>query len=98
MTYYAFYRGSLYKRSNRYADISTILVENAQANNLKSVNAKFKSGKFYVFVGPSGSGKTSLLFDVLYAEADNLTKLGGWFVNGALPMYKRTCQDYHHTL
>ncbi len=47
---------------------TTLRIENAQQNNLKSVTLEIPRGKITVFTGPSGSGKSSLGFDTLYAE------------------------------
>ncbi|QGN54249.1 excinuclease ABC subunit UvrA [Novosphingobium sp. Gsoil 351] len=46
-----------------------IVVENARANNLRGVTAKFPLGTFCCVTGVSGSGKSSLTIDTLYAGA-----------------------------
>ncbi|MCK9203645.1 MAG: excinuclease ABC subunit UvrA [Bacteroidales bacterium] len=48
-----------------------ILVTGAKENNLKSLNVKLPRNKFIVVTGVSGSGKSSLVFDVLYREAES---------------------------
>ena len=46
-----------------------ITVENARANNLQGVTAKFPLGLFCCVTGVSGSGKSSLTLDTLHAAA-----------------------------
>ncbi|MDE8650309.1 excinuclease ABC subunit UvrA [Novosphingobium album (ex Liu et al. 2023)] len=46
-----------------------VTVENARANNLKGVTAKFPLGTFTCVTGVSGSGKSSLTIDTLQAGA-----------------------------
>jgi excinuclease ABC subunit A len=46
-----------------------VTVENARANNLKGVTAKFPLGTFCCVTGVSGSGKSSLTIDTLQAGA-----------------------------
>ncbi|WP_067738208.1 excinuclease ABC subunit UvrA [Novosphingobium naphthalenivorans] len=46
-----------------------ITVENARANNLTGVTAKFPLGTFCCVTGVSGSGKSSLTLDTLHAAA-----------------------------
>lgn len=45
-----------------------IIVERAEQNNLKHINAAIPRNKMTVCTGPSGSGKSSFAFDTLYAE------------------------------
>lgn len=45
--------------------MNRIIIKNASANNLKSVNAEIEFSKLTVCVGPSGSGKSSFAFDTL---------------------------------
>lgn len=45
-----------------------IRIRGASQNNLKHIDADFRTGKFTVVTGLSGSGKSSLVFDTLYAE------------------------------
>jgi len=47
-----------------------ISIQNATANNLKSVSIDIPKSKITVVTGPSGSGKSSLVRDVLQAEAE----------------------------
>ncbi|MBB4859729.1 excinuclease ABC subunit A [Novosphingobium chloroacetimidivorans] len=49
-----------------------VTVENARANNLKGVTAKFPLGTFCCVTGVSGSGKSSLTIDTLQAGASRL--------------------------
>lgn len=57
---------------------NSIIVKNANANNLKNVNTKIEFSKLTVCVGPSGSGKSSFAFNTLIlkekCEIDNLPK------------------------
>jgi excinuclease ABC subunit A len=48
-----------------------ILIRNASENNLQSVTLAFPKNKLIVVTGVSGSGKSSLIFDVLYREAES---------------------------
>jgi excinuclease ABC subunit A len=48
-----------------------IRIINASENNLRSVSLDIPRNKFVVVTGISGSGKSSLVFDVLYREAEN---------------------------
>jgi len=50
-------------------DMENMQVIGACANNLKNVNASFKTGGITVVCGPSGCGKSSLVLDVLHAES-----------------------------
>ncbi len=45
-----------------------ILIEEAQENNLKSVDVLIPRNQLVVITGVSGSGKSSLAYDTLYAE------------------------------
>jgi len=47
-----------------------IRIINASENNLDSVSLDIPKNKFVVVTGVSGSGKSSLIFDVLYREAE----------------------------
>jgi len=62
-----------------------IRVIGACANNLKNVNANFRTGGITVVCGPSGCGKSSLVLDVLHAESRRryLETLG----NSAIAMF-----------
>jgi len=48
--------------------IQSIIVTDAEQNNLKQVSVEIPRNKITVFTGPSGSGKTSLAFETIYAE------------------------------
>ncbi len=48
-----------------------IRIINASENNLKSVTVDIPLNKFVVVTGVSGSGKSSLVFDVIYREAES---------------------------
>ena len=48
-----------------------IIICNASENNLKSVSLELPKNELIVVTGVSGSGKSSLVFDVLYREAEN---------------------------
>lgn len=47
-----------------------IKIVGAQENNLKNLHVDIPKNKITVVTGPSGSGKSSLIFDVLYNEAE----------------------------
>jgi len=59
-----------------------VTVENARANNLKGVTAKFPLGTFCCVTGVSGSGKSSLTIDTLQAGASR-TLNGARVIAGA---------------
>lgn len=48
--------------------IQSIVVTNAEQNNLKHLDLSIPREKLTVCTGPSGSGKSSLAFDTIYAE------------------------------
>jgi excinuclease ABC subunit A len=48
-----------------------ISIHNATENNLKSVSLDIPRNQMVVVTGVSGSGKSSLVFDVIYREAEN---------------------------
>ncbi len=50
-------------------NLAKIEIFGAAENNLKRLSCKFPKGELSVVTGPSGSGKTSLIFRVLYKEA-----------------------------
>jgi len=50
--------------------IDSIVIRNASENNLRSVSLEIPRNKLVVVTGVSGSGKSSLVFDVLYREAE----------------------------
>ncbi|WP_343610373.1 excinuclease ABC subunit UvrA [Novosphingobium sp.] len=60
----------------------SITVENARANNLKGVTAKFPLGTFCCVTGVSGSGKSTLTLDTLQAGASR-TLNGARVIAGA---------------
>ncbi len=49
----------------------SIKITNASEHNLRSVSLEFPKNKLIVVTGVSGSGKSSLIFDVLYREAES---------------------------
>ncbi len=49
----------------------TIKIINASEHNLRSVSLEFPKNRLIVVTGVSGSGKSSLIFDVLYREAES---------------------------
>ncbi|HNW77165.1 MAG TPA: excinuclease ABC subunit UvrA [Bacteroidales bacterium] len=53
-------------------DQDLIRINHASENNLRSVSLDIPKNKLVVVTGVSGSGKSSLVFDVLYREAENL--------------------------
>ena len=55
--------------SNGSRNRRPLVVRNARAHNLKSVDVSFPKGKLTVVTGVSGSGKSSLVGDVLETEA-----------------------------
>lgn len=48
--------------------IHKIVVQGAEQNNLKNVNAEIPREKITICTGPSGSGKSSFAFETVYAE------------------------------
>ena len=50
---------------------SHIFLHSAREHNLRSVSLSFPKEKLIVVTGVSGSGKSSLVFDVLYREAES---------------------------
>lgn len=56
------------QESDKIPPVESILVENAEQNNLKNVSLTIPREKLTIFTGPSGSGKTSLAFETIYAE------------------------------
>jgi excinuclease ABC subunit A len=51
-----------------FSETSTIDIEGATQNNLKSVSVKLPRKKIILCTGPSGSGKSSFAFETVYAE------------------------------
>lgn len=73
---------------------STIIVQNAHANNLRNVSIEIPKHKLVVFTGVSGSGKSSLLFDTIYTEAQRqLIETFGSFARTRLPKLSRPDVD-----
>lgn len=56
------------KKEQHTREIHEITIQDAEQNNLKSINVNIPRGKLTVCTGPSGSGKTSLAFETIYAE------------------------------
>ncbi len=46
-----------------------IIIRKAEENNLKSLDLNIPRNKFIVVTGVSGSGKSSLIYDIIYKEA-----------------------------
>ncbi|NBC35300.1 excinuclease ABC subunit UvrA [Novosphingobium sp. FSY-8] len=59
-------------RERRPGNGKSIVVENARANNLKGVTARFPLGTFCCVTGVSGSGKSTLTLDTLQAGASRV--------------------------
>jgi excinuclease ABC subunit A len=51
--------------------LPSITITNASEHNLRSVSVEFPRNQFIVVTGVSGSGKSSLIYDVLYREAES---------------------------
>ena len=51
--------------------MKSIRIIRASENNLRSVSLDLPANKLIVVTGVSGSGKSSLVFDVLYREAES---------------------------
>jgi excinuclease ABC subunit A len=51
--------------------VESVRVVNASEHNLRSVSLDFPKNKLIVVTGVSGSGKSSLIFDVVYREAES---------------------------
>ncbi|MFH0905777.1 MAG: excinuclease ABC subunit UvrA [archaeon] len=51
--------------------MSFISIKGARVNNLKNISVDIPRNKFVVVTGLSGSGKSSLIFDTLFAKAQN---------------------------
>nr|NQU89295.1 hypothetical protein [Bacteroidota bacterium] len=49
-----------------------ISIHKATENNLKNISLEIPKNKLVVVTGVSGSGKSSLVYDVIYREAENL--------------------------
>lgn len=50
---------------------SSIVIHHAAENNLRSVSLEIPKNQLIVVTGVSGSGKSSLIFDVMYREAEH---------------------------
>lgn len=67
-----------------------IILEGVKQNNLKNLTVEIPKKKMTVVTGISGSGKTSLVFDVIYAEAQRqLLESVGTFSRISIPKYDR---------
>ena len=72
----------------------SIIIKNAHANNLKSVDIELPKHSIVVFTGVSGSGKSSLLFDTIYTEAQRqLIETFSSFARARLPKLSRPDVD-----
>ena len=72
----------------------SIIIKNAHANNLKSVDIELPKHSIVVFMGVSGSGKSSLLFDTIYTEAQRqLIETFSSFARARLPKLSRPDVD-----
>jgi excinuclease ABC subunit A len=69
-------------KERRKGNGKAIVVENARANNLKGVTARFPLGTFCCVTGVSGSGKSTLTLDTLQAGASR-TLNGARIIAGA---------------
>ncbi|GAB4232458.1 MAG: excinuclease ABC subunit UvrA [Chlamydiales bacterium] len=56
------------KMQRTFEEITTIDIERAEQNNLKSVSVTIPRQHMTVCTGPSGSGKSSFAFETVYAE------------------------------
>ena len=56
------------KKKGENRTITAIRIDQAEQNNLKSLDIEIPRNKLTIFTGPSGSGKSSLAFDTIYAE------------------------------
>lgn len=56
------------RAEKKAAPISDVVVEGAEQNNLRGVNAELPRGGITICTGPSGSGKSSFAFETIYAE------------------------------
>ena len=54
---------------------SQIQIRGAKENNLKNIDLDIPKGKLVVVTGISGSGKSSLVYDIIYKEAQRLFAL-----------------------
>lgn len=51
-------------------DLNSVTIKGARENNLRNITVSFPKNKLVVVTGVSGSGKSSLIFDILYREAE----------------------------
>lgn len=73
---------------------SSIIVQNAHANNLKNISLEIPKHKVVAFTGVSGSGKSSLLFDTIYTEAQRqLIETFSAFARTFMPKFSRPDVD-----
>lgn len=73
---------------------SSIVVQNAHANNLKNISLEIPKHKVVAFTGVSGSGKSSLLFDTIYTEAQRqLIETFSAFARTFMPKFSRPDVD-----
>lgn len=60
-------------RHRREGNGKVITIKGAEENNLKNVDVDIPLGKFVCVTGVSGSGKSSLINEILYKGASNIT-------------------------
>ncbi|PST83478.1 daunorubicin resistance protein DrrC [Pedobacter yulinensis] len=70
--------------------MNSIVVKNANGNNLKNVSVAIPKNKITVFTGVSGSGKSSLVFETIGAEAQReLNDTYDSYIRNRLPQMPR---------
>lgn len=56
------------KKRAKATEITSIRIQGAEQNNLKSIDLLIPRNRITICTGPSGSGKSSLAFETVYAE------------------------------